>query len=118
MSSVGLITAILASDKSDKSLSAIADRQDLDNLKELNVTVKLGASESIDAFQHRFERALTEYNNYSSIQKFSDDHSGECECIEHLLRLLGGGELQRLVSDKFEKKKIKAMAKAAVPRSK
>jgi hypothetical protein len=111
MSSVGLISAILASDKSDKSMSAVADRQDLD--KELSV--KLGPNESIDTFRNRFERALSEYNGYSSIRKFSDDHSGESECVEHLLRLLGGGELQRMVSDKFEKKKIKAKASDSDP---
>ena len=72
MSSVGLISAILLSDKSDKSMSAVADRQDLD--KELSV--KLGANESVDTFRNRFERALAEYNGYSSIRKFSDDYSG------------------------------------------
>jgi hypothetical protein len=113
MSSIGLISAILASDKCDKALSAAADRQDLD--KELSV--RLGSNESIDTFQHRFERALFEYNNYSFIRKFSDDRSGDSECIEHLLRMLGGGELHRLVSEKFEKKKFKAKAASSEPPS-
>jgi hypothetical protein len=110
MISIGLIAAIFEADNSDKALSARQDRRDLD--KELDN--KFDPKESIDTFQHRWQRALDEYDSHVWVPKFSFDHVGDWECIEHLIHLLGGS-LQKGVSDKFEEKKLKYKTKRLDP---
>ena len=108
MISIGLIAAIFEADNSDKALSARQDHRDLD--KELHLHNKFDPNESIDTFQHRWQRRLTSMTLYSSVPKFSFDHVGDCECIEHLIHLLGS---ERCVG--FEKKKLKYKTKRLDP---
>ena len=100
LSAPGLMALMLSDDKSVDYMTATSDRAELD--RALN-KVRLTKDMSIEHFQITYRIALEEYDECSSIPKFPDTQRGVEEQVEHLLQLLGDGELKTTVASKFDK---------------
>ena len=104
MSAAGMIALVFGDDKSEKSMTAKADRADCE--KALHVKLEKGMS--IENFKYSFLHALDDYNKCSTVEKFANSQGGEAEEIEFILLLLSDVELRNTVATKFDKMKIGA----------
>ena len=104
LSAAGTIALVFGDDKSEKAMTAKADRADCE--KALHVKLEKGMS--IENFKYSFLHALYDYNKCSTVEKFANSQDGEAEEIEFILLLLSDVELRNTVATKFDKMRIGA----------